>query len=114
MLDERLLARPVALVLAVELRHRHVRLVEDDDVVVGEVVEQRVGHRARRTTVEVARVVLDAGARTDLAQHLEVVRGAHAQSLRFEELLPTLELGEAHGELLLDALDRLGEPVAPT
>ena len=62
-LDQRLLAGAVALVLAVELRHRDVRLVEHDEVVVGEVVEQRVRHLARRAAVEVARVVLDARAR---------------------------------------------------
>ena len=43
-LDEGVLAGAVALVLAVELRHGDVRLVDDDEVVVGEVVEQRVGH----------------------------------------------------------------------
>ena len=51
-LDQRRLARHVALVHAVELRHGHVGLVDHHEVVVGEVVEQRVrrgaGARARR------------------------------------------------------------------
>ena len=41
-------ARLVTRVLPVELRHRHVGLVDDDEEVVGEVVEQRVGPLARR------------------------------------------------------------------
>ncbi len=107
MVDEHHLARAVALVLPVELRHGHVRLVEDDQVVVGEVVEQRVRHLPRRASVEVARVVLDARAHPDLAQHLEVVRGAHPEALRLEQLLLALELGEAVPELVLDAGDGL-------
>ena len=47
MLDELLLAAAVALVLAVELRDRHVALVDDQQEVVGEEVEQRVGGLAR-------------------------------------------------------------------
>ena len=47
-LDERLLARAVALVHAADLRHRLVRLVDEEQEVVREVVEQRVRRRARR------------------------------------------------------------------
>ena len=43
----------------------------------------------------------------DLAQHLEVVGGAHAQPLRLEQLAVLLELGQPLGQLGLDALDRL-------
>ena len=58
--DERLLARPVALELAVQLRDRDVRLVDDAQPVVGEVVEQRVRRLVALAAVEVHRVVLDA------------------------------------------------------
>ena len=66
MLDEGVLAGPVALVLAVQLRDGDVALVDDEQPVLGEVVEQRVGRLARRAPVEVAAVVLDAGAAADL------------------------------------------------
>ena len=52
-----------------------------------------------------ARVVLDAGAHTDLAQHLEVVGGAHPQPLRLEQLALLLEPGETLRQLHLDAVD---------
>ena len=58
-LDQRRLPGDVALVHPVELRHGDVRLVQDDEVVVGEVVEQRVGSAAGLAAVEVPRVVLD-------------------------------------------------------
>ena len=47
----------------------------------------------------------------DLAQHLEVVGGAHAEPLRFEQLAVLLELLQALDELGLDALDRFLQPL---
>ena len=82
------------------------RLVDDDEEVVGEVVEQAVRRLARRPAVDVPRVVLDAGAEADLLHHLEVERGAHAQPLRLEQLALALELGQALFELDADRADR--------
>ena len=81
---ERLLAGLVALVHAVDLRHGHVGLIDHAEPVVGKVVEEGVRGLAGAAAVDVARVVLDAGTETHLAQHLEVVRGAHAQALGLE------------------------------
>src|SRR5207247_6932109 len=58
--DQRLLARPVALVHAADLRHGLVGLVDEADEVAGEVVEQAVRARAGGPAVEDPRVVLDA------------------------------------------------------
>src|SRR3546814_19835079 len=58
--DQLLLARPVALVLAVELRPGDVALVDPEQEVVGEDVDERVGRLARGAPVERRRVVLDA------------------------------------------------------
>ena len=110
MVDERLLPRAVALVHAADLRDRLVRLVDEDDVVGGEVVEQRVRRRARRSPVEDPRVVLDPVAEAELAHHLEVVLGALPDPVRLEH--PPLVLEQRHLllELVLDlvlrALDR--------
>ena len=104
-LDERLLARHVALVHPVDLRHRDVRLVDHAEPVVGEVVEQRVRRLTRCAAVDVARVVLDARAEPDLAEHLEVVVRAHPQALGLEELALALEQREPLVELLLDRDD---------
>ena len=46
------------------------------------------------------------GAHADLAHHLEVVGGAHAQPLRLEQLAVLLEPRQPLGQLGLDALDR--------
>ena len=92
--DERLLARAVALVHAADLRHGLVRLVDEDDEVVGEVVDQRERVRARRPALEVARVVLDPVAEAELLHHLEVVLGALPDPVRLEHL--PLRLEHAH------------------
>ncbi len=104
-LDEVLLAGAVALVLAVQLRHGHVRLVEDHEVVVGEEVEQGVRRRAPTAALDGSGVVLDAVAEAELLHHLEVVLGAHAQALRLEQLALGLEPGQALLQLGLDAGD---------
>ena len=105
-LDERLLAGPVTLVLSVQLRDGHVRLVEHAEEVVGEVVEQGVRHLAGFPTVEEPRVVLDPGAGADLAEHLEVVGRPHPQPLRFQQFALRLEPRQSVRELGFDALDR--------
>ena len=89
-LDERALAGGVALVHGADLRHGHMRLVDHDQVVIGEVVEQ-AGRLARRASVDVRVVVLDSGAEADLLHHLEVERRAHAELLRLEQLALALE-----------------------
>ena len=84
--DEVALAGHVAFVHAADLRHGHVRLVHDDEVVLREVVEQAVRRRPVGAAVHVHRVVLDAGARADLPHHLDVVRRAHPQPLGLQQL----------------------------
>ena len=111
MLDERRLPRQVAFVHAVELRHRHVRLVDHHEVVVGEVVEQRVRRGSRPAAVDMPRIVLDAAAEPDLAHHLQVVGRAHAQPFRLEQLALIVQLGEPLVQLLLDRPQRPLHPV---
>ena len=87
------------------------RLVDHDEVVVREVVEQRVRGAAGRSTVDVPRVVLDPRAEADLAEHLEVVGRPHPEPFGFEELALGLELREALVQLLLDRHQGLLHPL---
>ena len=86
-----------------ELGHGDVRLVDHAEEVVREVVEERVGGRSGRPPVDVPGVVLDAVAETHLAEHLEVVLGAHPQPLGLEELALGLQHPQPVRELRLDA-----------
>ena len=83
---ERLLAGAVALRHPADLGHGLVGLVDEADEIIGEVVEQAVGTVARLAAVEDPRVVLDARAEPELAQHLHVVLGPLAQPVRLEQL----------------------------
>src|SRR5262249_35551774 len=76
--DERLLARAVALIHPAQLRHGLVRLVDEADEVVGEVVDERERVRPDWPPLEGAGVVLDPVAEAELLHHLEVVLGALA------------------------------------
>ena len=111
--DERLLARAVALVHAADLRHGLVGLVDEADEVLGEVVDQAVRPVARAAAVEDPRVVLDAGAEAHLAQHLHVVLRALAQAVGLQQLALGLELGAALVELAADLLDGASRSCPP-
>ena len=109
--DEDLLACPVVLVHADDLRDRHVRLVDDEQPVRREVVEQRPRPRAGVPPSKVARVVLDTGAVAQLAQHLEVERRPLAEPCRLEGAALGFELADPDLHLRLDVDDRLAQLV---
>src|SRR5687768_616781 len=104
--DERQLARSVAVVHAAHLRQRDVRLVDDDEEVFREVVEQARRSLAGEAAREMARVVLDARARPDLHHHLDVEVRARLESLRLEELAFPAQHIQTLDELLPYGADR--------
>ena len=82
------------------------RLVDEDDEVVGEVVDQRERVRARRAALEDARVVLDAAREAELLQHLHVVLRPLPDAVRLEHPVLGLELRHLLLELGADVVDR--------
>ena len=111
MIDQGPFAGHVSLVHRPDLGHGHVRLVDDEQEVLGEVVEQTVGGTPPRPAVKVHRIVLDARARADLAHHLDVIGRAHPEPLRLEHLPLLLEGRELLLQLGLDASDRPLHPL---
>ena len=103
--DERLLARAVALVHPADLRDRLVRLVDEDDEVVREVVDQRERMRAGWAPLEHTGVVLDPVAEAELLEHLDVVLGALPDPVRLEHPALRLELRDLLLELVADLVD---------
>ena len=69
------------LYIAVELGQRDVALVDDHQEVVGEVLDQVGGRLSGQPALEVAAVVLHAGAVADVLDHLQVVADALLQAL---------------------------------
>ena len=111
-LDQDLLARPIVLVHAVDLRDGDVALVDHQQEVGREVVDQRPRSRASLASRQVTRVVLDPGAEADLAHHLEVEHRPLPKARRLQ--LPTFgaQLPYPHFHLRLDVGDRHKELVA--
>ena len=101
-LDERLLARAVAVVHAADLRDGHVALVDDHQRVGRQIFDQHRRRLARPAPGEMPRVVLDAVAVAELAEHLEVEQRALLETLRLEQTVTRLEEGQALAELFLD------------
>ena len=111
--DQIALARHIALVHAADLRDGHMRLVDDQQEILGEVVQQRRRRGSGRAAVDMTRVVLDAGAEADLADHLQVVLGAHAQPLRLEQFALPIQIGQPLLEFGLDIGDGPLHPLGP-
>jgi hypothetical protein len=108
-LGQRRLAVEVAAEHAADLRHGDVAFVDEHEAVVGQVFEQGGRRLAGGAAGEVARVVLDAGARAGGHHHLDVEQGALFQPLGFQHAAGGVELFEALVEVGLDALDGLVE-----
>ena len=94
-LDEDGLARPVAGVHGVHLRQRDVRLVDEEQPVLREEIDQAPRRRAGFAAGQMPRVVLDAVAVADFAQHLQVVARALLEPLRFEQFAVLAEIARA-------------------
>ena len=107
-LDQRHLAIVVAEVHAADLGHRDVRLVDEQQVVVGKEAHQRVGGRVGLAARERPAVVLDARTIADLLQHLDVEPRSGAEAMGFEQLSLVFEKFEPLFQLLLDFVDGPG------
>ncbi len=96
---QRLLPRAVPVKHPANLRHRLVRFVDEKQVILRHVIEQRRGSLARQPPGQVPRIVLYAVAIADGVDHLDVEECPLRHPLRFDKLsllfqllLPPLEL----------------------
>ena len=84
MLNQGAFTGHIALVHGTNLRDRHVRLINNQQEIIREIIQQTVRGTAGGTTINMARVVLNAIAEAHLLHHFQVVGGAHAQTLRLQ------------------------------
>ena len=94
--DQRLLARAVAVIHAVQLRHGLVAFVDEHERIVRQIIEQRGRRLAGQPAGKMARVVLDAVAVADLLDHFEIEHGALLQPLRFDAACPASPVRLCH------------------
>ena len=86
------------------------RLVDEQQVVVGEEAVERVGRRARRTAAQGPAVVFDSRAIAHFGHHLQIEPGAGIEPLGLEQFALAAEQFEPLFELVLDRADRAGDP----
>ena len=104
-IDQRLLARAVAVVHAAQLRNGLMGLVNEQKKILRHVIEQRGRGFAGKSAGKMARIIFDAVAIADGAHHLNVKHGALPDALRFDVFALLLELRLPPGELFEDAAD---------
>ncbi len=100
------LARAVAVVHAVELPHQHVRLVEEHQRILRQIVDQGRRRLARFCATQMTRIVFDAFGKTDFLHHLKVEAGALFQPLFLDQLVLLAEPFEPLAQFVLDGVDR--------
>ena len=101
------LAAKIAAIHAADLRDRDVALVDEDQRVVGQILEQRRRRLAGFAAGQVARIVFDAGAGASRLDHLHIKLATLRQTLRLEQPPRLLKLLQPPLQLLANALDRL-------
>ena len=68
-------------------------LVDEHEVVLGEIVQQRGGRRARRAPLNHPGIILDAVAEADLRQHFQIIGRPLGNALGFDKLVVGAEEG---------------------
>ena len=99
---ERLLAVPVSVIHGTDLRYRHMRLIDDNQVVVREEIHQGKRFCSRRHEIQMSRIVFDTGAEACLPHHLDVKIGSLRNPLCLEKLVLTFEIPDSLFELRFD------------
>ena len=112
-IHQRVLAGAVTRVHAPYLGDGHVALIDEADEVLREVVKQRIGRIAGIPPIEVAAVVFDAGAKADLAQHLDIITGALRDALGLQQQAFLFKVRDALVQITLDLRDLLLFPLHP-
>ena len=81
------LARTVAFVHSADLWNRGVRFIYHGEKIFREEIDDGVRLGTGRASRQMARIILDPVAETHFLQHLQVVFGAHSQSLRLKQFI---------------------------
>ena len=101
---ERLLARTVTVIHGVELRNGLVRFVDEQQIILRKIIEQRGRRFARQAAGHVPRIIFDAVAIADGAHHLDVKHGALPHALRLRVFALLLKFRPPPVELFEDGL----------
>ena len=92
-INQRLLARTVAIEHPANLRHRNVRFVHHQQKIIGKIIQQRPRRLAFTAPIHVAAVVFDAGTIAKLLHNFQVVHRALFEPRRFQNFALAFQVG---------------------
>ena len=104
---QRFLSRSIAVVHGMDLRQRHMTLVDEEEKIIRKIVDQRHGGRAHRTIGQHTGVVLNTAAMSQLPQHFDIVHGALLQPLGFHQHIVFFKIFQPLLQFPFDGGDRL-------
>ena len=84
------------------LGQRYVRFVYEKQIILREIVKKRIRGRAGGAPCQNTRIVLNARAEADLAQHLNIVKRTLFNALGLQQLVVFLEIVDPFAHLGLD------------
>jgi hypothetical protein len=99
---QRLLARAVAVIHAVQLRHSLVRLVDEHQKIARKIIQQSRRRLARKPSREMPRVIFDAMAVAHGLDHFQVVHHALVDALRLHQPSLLFQFRFPPGQFFLD------------
>ena len=102
MLDQCLLAHAVAVVHRAHLRNGLMRFVDDEQEILGEIIDQAFRPVARLASRQVTGIILHARTVADFLHHLEIVARALLEALGLEELPAAAEIFQPFLKLFFD------------
>ena len=85
-IDQHFFSRPVAVIHRPHLGHHHMAFVNEQQEILGHIVQQRIRRRTRLPAGHDTGIVFDARAKADFPQHLHIVFGALTNALRLDQL----------------------------
>ncbi|MNC11449.1 hypothetical protein D3C75_591480 [compost metagenome] len=94
MLNQHRLARPVTVIHGPDLRQRNMRLVDDNQHVIREVIHQRVRSSPGLPEGQRSGIVLDPRTEADLLHHLDIIACPLLQALCLEQLACITQNGQ--------------------
>ena len=102
--DQRRLPRLVSDVHCPHLRYGLVRLIDNQKIVIPEIIHQCMRCRPGRHPGQMAGIVLNAGTKAGLTQHLYIIVRPLCDPLRLQQLVLALKIFYALGQLLLNRI----------
>ena len=93
-LHKRCFPGTVARVHTAYLRNRHMRFIDDNQIIILKIIHQRKRRNARFQAVQMSGIILDSRTEPCLPQHLDIEIGTFRNPLRFQQFIFTFKISD--------------------